>query len=134
VPAIVIGPRVRNHVCHIRFDHTTLIKTILTRFVPEEGGRRERAISSMPPRVRNAEHLGLVLGDQPRSDLPDPEQLRPKVDAVLGLMRDARRAARKEASLAPDGVGQLQEFHEFQEEFLRFARRMRDKGLPPGQP
>jgi phospholipase C len=134
VPAIVVGPRVRNHVCHTRFDHTTLIKTILARFVPGEDGQRERAIAAMPPRVRNAEHLGMVLGERPRSDLPDPEKIRPKVDAVLALMRDARRAARKEASRAPDGVGQLQEFHEFQEEFLQFARRMREKGLPPGQP
>jgi hypothetical protein len=95
VPAIVIGPRVRNHVCHIRFDHTTLIKTILTRFVPEEEGRRERAIVAMPPRVRKADTLGLVLGDRPRGNLPDPERLRPKVDEVIGLMRDARRPPAK---------------------------------------
>jgi phospholipase C len=134
VPALVIGPRVAQHVCHTLFDHTALIKTILTRFVPEEGGQRERAIAAMPPRVQNAEHLGVVLGDRPRTDLPDPTEIRPKVDEVLTLMRDARRAGSDRASLAPDGVGQLHEFHEFQEEFLLFARTMRKKGLPPGQP
>jgi phospholipase C len=134
VPAIVIGPRVPHQVCHTTFDHTSLLKTILTRFVPEEGGRRERALAAMPPRVRRAEHLGVVLGDGPRSDLPDPAELRPLVDVNLGLMRDARRAAHNQASRAPDGVGQPHEFHEFQDEFLRFARRMRDIGLPPGQP
>jgi hypothetical protein len=84
--------------------------------------------------VRRAEHLGAVLGDGPRSGLPDPAELRPLVDVNLGLMRDARRAAHNQASRAPDGVGQPHEFHEFQDEFLRFARRMRDMGLPPGQP
>jgi hypothetical protein len=49
-------------------------------------------------------------------------------------MHDARRAAENAASPAPDGAGQHQEFHEFQEEFLRFAGKMRDKGLPTGQP
>jgi phospholipase C len=134
VPALVIGPRVARAVCHTRFDHTALIKTILTRFVPEEQGQRDAAIAAMPPRVRDAQHLGVVLDDRPRTDLPDPTQIRPRVDEVLGQMRDARRAAREQASRAPDGVGQLHEFHEFQEEFLLFAHRMRKKGLPPGQP
>lgn len=134
VPALVIGPRVAQHVCHTRFDHTALIKTILTRFVPEDQGQRAAAIAAMPRRVRNSEHLGVVLADRPRNDLPDPRELRPRIDKVLGQMRDARRAAREQASRAPDGVGQLHEFHEFQEEFLLFAHRMRKKGLPPGQP
>ncbi len=134
VPALVIGPRVRQQVCHTLFDHTTLIKTILTCFVSEEGGQRARALAAMPRRVREAEHLGSVIGDEVRTDLPAPAELRPKVDRNLALMRDSRRAAEKAASRAPDGVGQLHEFHEFQEEFLRFAQRMREKGLPPGQP
>jgi hypothetical protein len=49
-------------------------------------------------------------------------------------MRDSRRAALRDPSRAPDGVGHKQDFHAFQEEFLRFAYRMREKGLPPGQP
>ena len=32
VPALIIGPRVQNTVCHQVFDHTSLINTILTRF------------------------------------------------------------------------------------------------------
>jgi phospholipase C len=35
VPALVVGPRVKQFVCHQTFDHTTLIKTILTRFAPD---------------------------------------------------------------------------------------------------
>jgi hypothetical protein len=53
---------------------------------------------------------------------------------VLGLMRDARRAGHVDASPAPDGVGRLHVFHDFQQEFLRSAHRLREKGLPPGQP
>jgi phospholipase C len=134
VPALVVGPRVANHVCHDLFDHTSLIKTILTRFVSSEGGRRAAALAVMPQRVQAAQHLGVVLGDEPRSDLPDPAELRPRVDKVLRLMRDSRRAALARASHAPDGVGQEQELHEFQQEFLRSAIKLREQGLPPGQP
>jgi phospholipase C len=133
VPALVVGPRVQNTVSHTQFDHTTLIKTILTRFVPDDG-RRAAALAAMPARVQNAEHLGALLADGPRGDLPDPRLIRPWIDKVLGLMRDARRAAQIDASRAPDGVGQEQELHDFQQEFLRFAIKMRKEGLPPGQP
>jgi phospholipase C len=133
VPALVIGPRVQNTVCHTLFDHTTLIKTILNRFVSEEGGRRARALATMSSRVQAAPDLSEVLADAPRDDLPEPREMRPRIDENLALMRDARRAANS-ASRAPDGVGQLQELHDFQQEFLRFALAMRKRGLPPGQP
>jgi hypothetical protein len=71
---------------------------------------------------------------RPRTDLPDPRDLRKKLDWIVAAMEDARRAASRAPSPAPDGVGQHQEFHDFQEEFLRFADRMRERGLPPGQP
>jgi phospholipase C len=134
VPAIVIGPRVRQLVSQTLFDHTSLIKTILARFAGGDGSGVEAAIAKMPARVGRAEHLGQVLGEEPRTDLPDPRDLRKKLDWILAAMEDARRAGKRAPSPAPDGVGQHQEFHDFQEEFLRFADRMRERGLPPGQP
>ena len=62
VPALVIGPRVRKFVCHDFFDHTSLMKTILLRFAQDP----EAAIKRMGPRVEQAQHLGIVLADEPR--------------------------------------------------------------------
>jgi phospholipase C len=134
VPAIVVGPRVGKQVCHSRFDHTTLIKTILTRFAGGDGSAAAAAIAAMPARVGKANDLGELLADQPRSELPNPREIRASLDGILAAMHDARRAAENAPSPAPDGAGQHQEFHEFQEEFLRFAGKMHDKGLPTGQP
>jgi hypothetical protein len=36
--------------------------------------------------------------------------------------------------MANDAPTRLQEFHDFQGAFLRFARRIRRKGLPAGEP
>ncbi|MDQ6751228.1 MAG: hypothetical protein M3Z33_10810, partial [Actinomycetota bacterium] len=56
VPALVVGPRVKPFACHQQFDHTTLIKTILTRFAKHP----EQAIGQMSRRVAAARHLGGV--------------------------------------------------------------------------
>jgi phospholipase C len=130
VPAIVIGPRVRNMVCHKTFDHTVLIKTILTRFATNGS----RAIESMGPRVANAQHLGMVLGDEPREDIPPPLEPRQALDDWRTRARDVRRADRSRApSPAPDGAGRPLVMTEFQEDFGRFALAMRHL-LPPTQP
>src|SRR5829696_2600747 len=134
VPAIVVGPRVRQQVCHTLFDHPTLIKTILNRFAGGDGSGAAAAISRMPARVASANDLSEVVGDSPRGDLPEPAEMRRKLDWILASMHNARRAAEEAPSRAPDGAGRQQEFHEFQQEFLRFAGQMREKGLPPGQP
>jgi phospholipase C len=134
VPAIVVGPRVRRQVSHTLFDHTTLIKTILTRFAGGDGSTASSAISRMPARVQAANDLGGLLDDTPRDELPEPGEMRENLDWILARMHDVRRADEKAPSPAPDGAGRHQEFHEFQQEFLRFAGRMRAKGLPPGQP
>jgi phospholipase C len=130
VPALVIGPRVTGQVCHERFDHTSLIKTILTRFAANP----EDAIASMSPRVQHARHLGVVLGDAPRSDIPDHEQARESIAAWRVQSRAARRGADTGPSPAPDGAGHHMALHEFQEEFVRFALLMRRSGLKFGEP
>jgi phospholipase C len=134
VPALVVGPRVRRQVCHTLFDHTTLIKTILLRFAGGDGSAAEEAIAAMPPRVRRANHLGELLEDGPRGDLPDPAEMRPGLEEILAAMSASRRASREGPSLAPDGAGRQQELHDFQQEFVKFASKMRERGLPPGQP
>ena len=130
VPAMVIGPRVKEVVCHELFDHTTVIKTILKRFAPDP----DAAIAAMGPRVATAQDLEVVLGDEPRSGLPDPKQIRPKVEELLSRARDRRRAEPNKLAPASDGAGHKLEFQEFQEDYIAFAKTMRNRGLPSGQP
>jgi phospholipase C len=135
VPALVIGPRVKQEVCSRLFDHTTLIKTILTRFAPDP----ERSLASMPARVRNASHLGGVLQSEPRRDLASHHHLHDVIDDWRNGARAERRASGDAAesshlSKAPDGAGHPLRPNDFQVEFARLAGALRKKGLPPGQP
>jgi phospholipase C len=131
VPALVVGPRVKQQVSHQVFQHTSLIKTILTRFADDP----QHAIAQMPARVATSEHLGVLLEDAPRTAIPAPDDAHDAIEAWRTKARDQRRAAPEGApSAAPDGAGQDLVVHDFQEEFLRFALAMRQAGLPPGQP
>jgi phospholipase C len=130
VPALIAGPRVSRAVCHTTFEHTTLIATILRRFAADP----ERAIARMPARVRDAPHLGEVLEEAPRADLPDHDDLRDAIDSWRRQSRRAHRAQPGGPSELAEGVGQDLHLHDFQEEFLKFALAMREQGLPPVQP
>jgi phospholipase C len=131
VPALLVGPRVRRFVCHDVFEHTSLIKTILTRFAAHP----QRAIAQMPARVGNARDLGEALQDDPRTDIPEPTAPRAAIDRWRTRARAVRQADPAGApSPSPDGAGRPFVLHDFQDEFLRFALAMRKAGLPPGQP
>jgi len=131
VPALLVGPRVMNEVCHQQFDHTSLIQTILRRFASDP----DRAIAAMPPRVARAEHLGVALLDEPRHDIPNAETAANVLAAWREGARAGRRGRRDEGhSAAPDGAGHQFWLHDFQEEFLKFAVAMRHAGLPSGSP
>ena len=131
VPALIVGPRVQRVVCHQVFDHTSLIKTIFTRFAKDPAA----ALSQMPRRVANADHLGHVLEDQPRTDIPDHADVRSAIQTWRTEAQAARRAAPEAGpSPAPDGAGQPLVLQDFQHEFAKFALTMRQGGLPPGQP
>jgi phospholipase C len=138
VPALVVGPRVGQGVCHQVFEHTTLISTILRRFAD----RPEEAIAKMPARVHGAPHLGSLLEREPRPEARDRERLkaeiaaaREQLDRWRRLARERRRAKDGGPSDEGDGgAGRKQELLDWQEQFLGFALKMRDAGLPPGQP
>jgi phospholipase C len=58
VPALVVSPFVpEGSVAHVTFDHTSIIRTVLERFCPEDDG----SIPWMGARVAAAEHLGRLL-------------------------------------------------------------------------
>jgi len=130
VPALVIGPRVKRQVSHSLFDHTSLIRTILLRFAADPDG----AIEQMGRRVANARHLGELLGEDPRTDIPGPEEPRAQIDAWRVQARAQRRGSEAGASPAPDGAGRPFTLHDFQEDFVRFALAMRATGLKHGEP
>lgn len=131
VPALLVGPRVKREVCHVRFDHTSLIKTILLRFAADP----DRAIAQMGARVQHAEHLGVALAERPRTDVPDHDQVRERIAQWREQAHASRRGTSEQGvSRAPDGAGRPLELHEFQEEFVRFALAMRAAGLPHGEP
>jgi phospholipase C len=131
VPALLVGPRVVRQVCHEQFDHTSLIKTILTRFAAEP----EQAIARMGARVQHAQHLGTALGDAPRTDIPENDDARQQIANWRAHARATRRGtAAQGQSVARDGAGQPLGLHEFQEEFAKFALAIRHAGLPAGEP
>jgi phospholipase C len=131
VPALLAGPRVKQLVCHERFEHASIIRTILERFAAHPG----RAIAAMPPRVAAAASLAPVLQEEPRTDLADPDEARVAIDAWRITARARRQADRAgAASPEPDGAGRPFVMHDFQDEFARFALAMRQAGLPSGQP
>lgn len=129
VPAIVVGPRVRNHVSHEVFEHTSLIATIMRRFAADP----EKALAAMPKRVQDAPHLGVLLEDGARADLEPTAHLRKEMSEWRRKSREERRALKDGKSPAPDGAGHAFDLHDFQEEFARLALLMRH-ALPPGQP
>jgi phospholipase C len=131
VPAIIVGPRVCNTVCHETLDHTVLIKTILTRFAADP----TQAVQRMGTRVVNAPHLGIVLGDEPRTDdIPPHDDVRRTLNEWRTSARADRRGSPDRApSPAPDGAGRPLVLQDFQDDFGRFALAMRHL-LPPNQP
>jgi phospholipase C len=130
VPALVVGPRVRQGVSHQLFDHTALIKTVLTRFAADP----DHAIAQMGVRVQYSSHLGALLEDEPRPSTPDRGDLHARLDDWRAEARAQRRAQPAAASSAPDGAGHPLVLNDFQGDFARFAIAMRHAGLAAAQP
>jgi phospholipase C len=131
VPALLVGPRVTQGVHSQLLDHSTLIKTILTRFAANPG----QALATMPKRVQESPHLGDALQATPRADIPGHEHLFTIIDEWRDEARAERRVSGPQApSPAADGAGQPLVPNDFQAEFAKLAGLMRKKGLPAGQP
>jgi phospholipase C len=136
VPALIVGPRVPHFVCHKAFDHeewdhTALIRSILMAFAPDPGA----AISAMGGRVAGRKaHLGLMLQDEPRTDIPNPPRpTREKLRRWRAGAHDRRLPrAPGRASAAADGSGQPLVLTDFQEELATWAAALRETILPFG--
>jgi phospholipase C len=130
VPALVVGPRVRKEVCHTRFDHTSLIATILRRFA----SRPDQALKKMGKRAQRAADVGVCLGDAVRTDIPSHSYLHEVLAGRRLEARARRRPAMGGPSPADDGAGHDMALHDFQTDFLKFAMLMRHAGLRAGTP
>lgn len=140
VPALVVSPWVASgSVGHELYDHTSIVKTILTRFAPAELEPRsgvqalEHWLKPGHPhylgkRVAAARHLGELLSES----APRPA---PRRDALIAWLtgRHSDRVAR----LAHNPVSFNAEetiFTELQTNMLAAEKHLREQGLPHGQP
>jgi phospholipase C len=129
VPAIVVSPWVeRGKVSHKVFDHTSIIKTILLRFCRRPDG----TIPDMGARVNNAEPLGTLLTlAAPREPTPI-HAYQHLIERVAQWRADGfkKRTMRQAKGRAPE----FREVTEFQTGIEKARERLREEGLPEGQP
>jgi phospholipase C len=140
VPALVVSPWVApRSVSHTCFDHTSIIKTILTRFCPEEipdPQGIEGLLHWLQPghphymgkRVAQANDLGALLS----ADAP-----RPAPDRTALVEWLAHRHAARGRKLATDPVvrpAELRGVSELQANIMSASAHLRAQGLPPHQP
>jgi phospholipase C len=133
VPALLVSPLVAQGSTSTQllgpdfhFDHTSIIKTILTRFCAANG-----QIPAMTARVADAQHLGHLLSD-PATAARGPVAGH---DALVQKMVEWRQAwaeARFNDPLAAGG--QSGRLTDFQTGFYDMARLLRHAGLPGAHP
>lgn len=132
VPAMLISPLVAAGSSSttimgrdFHFDHTSIMKTILSRFCSDTSGE----IPALTARVAAANHLGHLLSDgPPRSSVADHSGLTQQMVDWHTSWAQARFAS-PVAKGGPPAV-----LTEFQNGFYMMARLLRRAGLPAGHP
>jgi phospholipase C len=140
VPAIVISPWVgRRSAGHELYDHTSIIKTILMRFAPQELEHRTgvEAIGHwlkpghphyLGKRVAEARHLGELLTEPAPRPAPGRDQL-------LDWLRNRRSERATKLAQAPVSFPVEETlFTDLQHGMLAVEQHLRKQGLPTGQP
>jgi len=131
VPALLVSPLVTPGStssallgADFHFDHTSIMKTIFTRFCQVDG-----QIPAMSARAAAANHLGHLLRDgQPRAEVPDHSAAAATLRAWHASWLDARFSDPVAAANPPRVLS------DFQNEFYEMARVLRQAGLPGGHP
>jgi phospholipase C len=138
VPAIIVSPWTEpGAVSHTLFDHTSIIKTILSRFCPQALNEPQRAGPRRPGPSQNAHYPGLRvarashLGELLTRATPRPA---PRRDALL--QQAAARADRTETRQR--GTSQEESgnhpLNDLQKSILAATRKLRTDGHPPNTP
>jgi hypothetical protein len=108
----------------LHFDHTSIIKTIFTRFCQRDG-----QIPALTARVAAAHHLGHLLSDgAARAEVPDHS------GAVQRVVDWRTRYAQVRFTDPVGAVAPPHELTDFQNGFYEMARLLRQAGLPGGHP
>jgi len=131
VPALLVSPLVRPGSTSTSllgadffFDHTSIMKTIFTRFC-QSGGQ----IPAMTARAAASNHLGHLLSDgAPRADVPDHSSATRALTDWRATWTEARFRNPTAAGNPPRVLT------EFQNGFYETARILREAGLPGGHP
>jgi phospholipase C len=138
VPAIIVSPWIEPRtVSHSLFDHTSIIKTVLSRFCPEalhqpQQHERRRARPGLSPqypgmRVAQASHVGeLLTRATPRAAPPR--------DALV--RQAAARAAQTATSQPRPGRRDLGDhpLNDLQKSIVAATQKLRSDGHPPDAP
>ena len=132
VPALLISPMVDAGSTSTAmlgpdfdFDHTSIIKTIFTRFCQNSSGE----IPAFTARVAAANHLGYLLRDESRgSQIADHS---PLVNQMVSWRQNFARARYQEPVAA---AGPPSGLTDFQNGFYAATRLLRQAGLPAGHP
>jgi phospholipase C len=131
VPALLVSPLVTPGStstsllgADFHFDHTSIMKTIFTRFCRVDG-----QIPAMTARAAAANHLGHLLTDGgPRPDVPDHSS------ASLAMTDWRVKYAEARFSNPTAAAAPPRELTDFQNGFYEMARLLRQAGLPGGHP
>ncbi len=133
VPALLVSPLVAKGSTstallgnEFHFDHTSLIKTILTRFCDTNG-----QIPKLTERVAAANHLGHLLSDPAvpaRDAIADHGAIAERMTAWRNEWSKARYEEPTKAGGLPRGLT------DFQQGFYEMARLLRHAGLPGAHP
>jgi phospholipase C len=131
VPALLVSPLVAAGSTStallgpdFHFDHTSIMKTIFTRFCQADG-----QIPAMSARAAAANHLGhLLLDGAPRTAVADHSAAVQTVSDWRNTWTQARFTDPIAAADPP------RELTDFQNEFYEMARVLREAGLPGGHP
>jgi phospholipase C len=131
VPALLVSPLVKPGSTSTSllgpdfyFDHTSIMKTIFTRFCQVDG-----QIPAMTARAAASNHLGHLLVDgDPRGDLPDHSRAAQTLTDWRVQWAQARFTDPMAAANPPRVLT------DYQNEFYEMARLLRLAGLPGGHP
>jgi phospholipase C len=130
VPALLVSPLVAAGSTstavlgpEFHFDHTSIIKTIFTRFCQTDG-----QIPAMTSRVAAADHLGHLLTDSARAEVVPYDHLAQSMQQWRTNWAKARFADPMAVAADPRPLT------DFQSGFYDMARRLRHAGLPAAHP
>ena len=131
VPALVISPWIEPAtVSHTRFDHTSILKTILLRFCRDGNG----TIPDMGPRVSAANDLSELLNATAVRPVPAGETVSEQIVKWHLENIGGQAGVPGQVHLPTASAGDFSQIKGFAAGIAAASRQLRDWGLPAGRP